>query len=121
MCHPTELRALTLGECAAIQEFPSSWTLAGTTPEKYRQVGNAVPVRLGIVAGKCIEDLLVRISKVENKTVVSQKIKPSTIRHLRPHVRTRRYWHKGKALAGDFGYYEDDDENGQGELFAVDN
>ena len=58
MCHPTELRALTVGECAAIQEFPTSWKFAGKTAETYRQIGNAVPTRLGYAAGTCLQNLL---------------------------------------------------------------
>jgi DNA (cytosine-5)-methyltransferase 1 len=120
MCHPTELRALTLGECAAIQEFPPSWTLAGKTQEKYRQVGNAVPVRLGMIAGHCIKDLLDRIAKIEKGFKLSSESIPSEIHHLRPHVRTKRYWHNGQALAGDFGYYGEDCETAlQPELFTI--
>lgn len=124
MCHPDELQALTLGECAAIQEFPSSWKLVGTTQEKYRQVGNAVPVRLGMVAGKCIKDLLDSITKIEKRYTPPRELTPSSIEHLRPHVRTKRYWHKGQALAGDFDYYSDkanEEASLQEELFAIDN
>lgn len=124
MCHPDKLQALTLGECAAIQEFPSSWKLVGTTQEKYRQVGNAVPVRLGMVAGKCIKDLLDSITKIEKRYTPPRELTPSSIEHLRPHVRTKRYWHKGQALAGDFDYYSDkanEEASLQEELFAIDN
>ena len=51
LCHPTEVRALTLREYARIQEFPDEWEFRGTPAEQYVQVGNAVPVRLGRVAG----------------------------------------------------------------------
>lgn len=33
MCHPTELRAISVGEAAAIQEFPDYWKFEGTTTE----------------------------------------------------------------------------------------
>src|SRR4029077_19488509 len=56
LCHPTETRALTLRECARIQEFPDDWEFCGTTQQKYAQVGNAVPIRLGEICG----DLLAR-------------------------------------------------------------
>lgn len=103
MCHPEELRALTLGECAAIQEFPLDWKFAGKTQEKYRQVGNAVPTRLGSIAGKCVRDLLDRINQC--KEIHSYELISSKIQHLRPHVRTKRYWKNGQALAGDYEYY----------------
>lgn len=121
MCHPKELRALTLGECAAIQEFPTSWKLSGKTQDKYRQVGNAVPVRLGMVAGHCINDLLTRINAIEDGYQPPEKLIPSKIEHLRSHVRTKRYWHKGQALAGDFDYYGDDEQDEiQPDLFTID-
>lgn len=101
MCHPSELRALTVGECAAIQEFPPEWTFEGTPAEKYRQVGNAVPLRLGEVAGQTIAKMLEEASRQDSlprtKTL-------SRVVHLRPHVRTRQYWKDGKALAGDHAY-----------------
>ena len=122
MCHPDELRALTAGECAAIQGFPKTWKLAGKTQDKYRQIGNAVPVRLGVIAGQCIDELLARISKIEERYEKKEELIPSKITHLRPHVRTKRYWHNGQALAGSVDYYaenESDDEDWQKDLFAV--
>lgn len=116
MCHPNELRALSLGECAAIQEFPSDWKFSGKTTDKYRQVGNAVPVRLGQVAGECIIDLLNKIAEVESgkKSAGIEPI-PSGIEYIRSHVRTKRYWHKGKALSGDSDYYENDEDEDEKE------
>jgi DNA (cytosine-5)-methyltransferase 1 len=119
MCHPTEVRALTVGECAAIQEFPRSWLLAGKTMEKYRQIGNAVPVRLGYVAGICLQNLLKEISKVEKKYKAPKALIPSAVQHLRPHVRTKRYWHNGQALAGDHSYYSEQTEDEE-DLLTVD-
>jgi len=40
LCHPTEVRALTLKEYALIQEFPEDWEFCGTPSEQYAQVGN---------------------------------------------------------------------------------
>ena len=103
MCHPTELRAITVGEGMAIQEFPSSWQLQGSTSSKFKQVGNAVPVRLGQVAGIAIRELLNRIE-------IGEKGKrpplDNRIVHLRPHVRTKSYFKDGQAFAGDQSYYE---------------
>lgn len=109
MCHPTELRALTAGECAAIQEFPRDWRFVGSPAERYRQVGNAVPVRLGSIAANCIKDLLAQADKLEKPS--SKKLIPSEIFHIRPHVRTRTFWKNGSAFAGDHGYYDEDDES----------
>ncbi|ADV84870.1 DNA cytosine methyltransferase [Terriglobus saanensis] len=43
LCHPTELRPLSVEEYAAIQTFPPSYRFAGRLDDQYRQIGNAVP------------------------------------------------------------------------------
>lgn len=103
MCHPTELRALTVGECAAVMEFPRAWQFIGTPTEKMRQIGNAVPVRLGRVAGEVTANLLRRIEKYPPKDGAKS---PSRVTQLRPHVRTRSWWRNGKALAGSHSYVQ---------------
>lgn len=54
LCHPDELRPLSVAEYACIQQFPASWTFAGSVRQKYQQVGNAVPIGLGQVLGETI-------------------------------------------------------------------
>lgn len=51
-CHPLEVRPFTYRENARIQTFPDSWQFCGTLSEKYKQVGNAVPVTLAEEIGK---------------------------------------------------------------------
>ena len=46
LCHPEETRPLTVAEYAAIQQFPESWKFYGSIEEKYKQIGNAVPIGL---------------------------------------------------------------------------
>lgn len=45
-CHPTETRPLTTREYARIQTFPDSYKFFGSMSQVYRQIGNAVPVKL---------------------------------------------------------------------------
>jgi DNA (cytosine-5)-methyltransferase 1 len=45
-CHPLEVRPFTYRENARIQTFPDDWEFCGKLSEKYKQVGNAVPVNL---------------------------------------------------------------------------
>jgi DNA (cytosine-5)-methyltransferase 1 len=113
MCHPKELRAISVGEAAAIQEFPSTWEFQGTTSAKFRQVGNAVPTRLGQIAGIVIRQVLDQIEKSGNSSTFHCG---HTIEHIRPHVRTRTFWKNGESFAGDTSYYDEDSEYQQQEL-----
>ena len=46
-CHPTELRPFNVAEYMAIQTFPLTYKLIGSTRKKYIMIGNAVPINLG--------------------------------------------------------------------------
>ena len=54
LCHPTQNRPLSVREYARIQQFPDDWVFAGTVSEKYRQIGNAVPVGLSTALGQAV-------------------------------------------------------------------
>ena len=54
-CHPDELRPFSVRENARIQSFPDDWEFVGSMAEQYKQIGNAVPVRLGEVIAKSIK------------------------------------------------------------------
>lgn len=54
LIHPTELRPLSIEEYARIQGFPDSWKFRGKLGEIYKQIGNAVPIKLGEAIGKTI-------------------------------------------------------------------
>lgn len=58
LCHPTELRPLSIEEYKAVQGFPTDWWIAGSLTDIYKQVGNAVPVELGEAIGRAVlEDM----------------------------------------------------------------
>lgn len=97
LCHPTEVRALTVKEYAAIQEFPPHWEFAGTTSKKYAQIGNAVPVRLGEVAGEVLSDELTRVARASDAGLAHPP-KPFRKIYIQSHVRTRK-WFDGKAAS----------------------
>ena len=95
LCHPTEVRALSLREYARIQEFPEDWEFRGTTAQQYAQVGNAVPVRLGRMTGTVVAEALDDLGKggwgpdpgvIEEYRIV----------YIQSHVRTRRWYRNGK-------------------------
>ncbi|CAM3111391.1 DNA cytosine methyltransferase [Lactococcus laudensis] len=54
LIHPTELRPLSIEEYARIQGFPDDWKFCGKIQEKYKQIGNAVPIKLGEAIGHTI-------------------------------------------------------------------
>jgi DNA (cytosine-5)-methyltransferase 1 len=54
LCHPQELRPLSVGEYAAIQTFPEGYAFEGDLHDQYRQIGNAVPCRFGAAIGRHI-------------------------------------------------------------------
>ena len=53
-CHPTETRPLTVRESARIQTFPDDWVFCGGVGAQYKQIGNAVPVKLAEHVGHSI-------------------------------------------------------------------
>ena len=58
MCHPVELRSLTVRESAKIQTFPDDWIFSGSISSKYKQIGNAVPVLLAKEIGTYLFNLI---------------------------------------------------------------
>lgn len=106
LCHPTETRALSIREYARIQEFPDDWEFYGTISEQYTQVGNAVPARLGMVAGNVLADSLQRVTDkgMQSASVISTEPR---IVYLQSHVRTRQWFKNGKVII-----WDDDEENG---------
>jgi DNA (cytosine-5)-methyltransferase 1 len=57
-CHPTETRPLQILEYARIQTFPDDYIFKGTLAQKYMQIGNAVPVKLGEALAYSIKKIL---------------------------------------------------------------
>lgn len=57
-CHPIEVRPFSYRENARIQTFPDDWKFEGKLSEKYKQVGNAVPVNLAKEIGLEIKNAL---------------------------------------------------------------
>lgn len=58
--HPTQARGISPREAARIQTFPDDYVFKGPQNSWYMQIGNAVPVKLAEVIGKCI------INKIKN-------------------------------------------------------
>ncbi len=103
LCHPTLTRALSIQEYARIQEFPDSWEFCGTTSEQYAQVGNAVPVRLGAIAGQVIAESLDNLSHEDNHPKANNARQPYRVVYVQSHVRTRQWYKDGETFVWEQG------------------
>ncbi|MFD4540425.1 DNA cytosine methyltransferase [Streptomyces bauhiniae] len=60
-------RYMTVRETARVMTFPDEWTLAGPRGEKMRQLGNAVPVKLGKVFAEAVAAALNSVGALEKR------------------------------------------------------
>lgn len=67
MCHPTQDRPLSVAEYARIQQFPDNWKFDGRLTDKYKQIGNAVPLGLAKAIGEAV------ISTANNTATIQVK------------------------------------------------
>ena len=97
LCHPTEVRALTVREYARIQEFPDNWLFVGKPGQQYTQIGNAVPTRLGKIAGETVAR---HLDKTRATGWQSESSAPREYRviYIQSHVRTRQWFKGGKVF-----------------------
>lgn len=58
-CHPDETRPFTVREYARIQSFPDDWDFCGGIGDKYKQIGNAVPVNFAYALGLALKSAIV--------------------------------------------------------------
>ena len=79
LCHPSELRPLSVTEYARLQQFPDDWMFEGKTSDCYRQIGNAVPITLGRALGEMLisvaqENAEIKVKRMRG-TSVHRKLK----------------------------------------------
>lgn len=82
-CHPLETRPLTVREYARIQTFPDDWRFEGSMSDKYKQIGNAVPVNLAWAVGRSVIRLLNDIQSVVPETTADCD---DAIREVKAHL-----------------------------------
>ncbi|MCB0826629.1 MAG: DNA cytosine methyltransferase [Armatimonadetes bacterium] len=63
LAHPEELRPLSVQEYQRLQTFPDNWKICGSTAQKYRQLGNAVPVLFGEAIARHLQAYAAGITK----------------------------------------------------------
>jgi DNA (cytosine-5)-methyltransferase 1 len=54
LAHPERDRPLSVQEYMRLQEFPDDWKIQGSIRDRYRQIGNAVPIGMGRAVGTAI-------------------------------------------------------------------
>lgn len=76
LCHPTELRPLSVKEYARVQQFDDDYVFAGGVTDKYLQIGNAVPVGFAEYIGKKLIDVANRKLHLpdQHRLLVSSKV-----------------------------------------------
>ena len=67
LCHPEQTRPLSVREYMAVQGFPQTWKLEGSMADKYKQIGNAVPVALGKALGHMLVSVATDTYLVDSK------------------------------------------------------
>jgi DNA (cytosine-5)-methyltransferase 1 len=63
-CHPIKTRPLTIRETARIQTFPDDYEFFGSISSQYKQIGNAVPVKMAYELGLSIIRCLNKCNKL---------------------------------------------------------
>ncbi len=58
--HPNKKRRMSVRECAIIQTFPNDFVFEGSLGNMYKQIGNAVPVKLGEKVAMTIKEIMVQ-------------------------------------------------------------
>jgi len=78
-CHPEETRPFTVREYARIQSFPDNWVFEGSISSQYKQIGNAVAVKVGAAIGLSLIQSLneqgEKFNNLNSSLISSRKIK----------------------------------------------
>ena len=91
VCHPEFVRPLSVRECARLQGFPDDWEFVGSMSQQYQQVGNAVPVQLGIALGRAVLGHKDRTKKPHSQTGTDlERMLGAAVARLRASARNKK-------------------------------
>jgi DNA (cytosine-5)-methyltransferase 1 len=90
LCHPEATRPLSVQEYAAIQQFPPTYQFAGSTHQKYKQIGNAVPVGLGNAIGRALLQAGTSVQESQLRLLEGQEPFAARPQFIYPRRRSRR-------------------------------
>jgi DNA (cytosine-5)-methyltransferase 1 len=75
-CHPEETRPFTIREYARIQSFPDDWEFEGSVSSCYKQIGNAVAVKVAEAVGRQVIESLTNPNEDGNSISTQYTMKP---------------------------------------------
>ena len=73
--HPVQHHGITVRHAARLQTFPDTYVFEGGLTAAGKQVGNAVPVQLGVALIDCIKSLLVKSKQTERNEAPKRRQK----------------------------------------------
>ena len=94
--HPEQNRTLTIREAARIQTFPDHFRFCGAPTSAFRQIGNAVPPRLGKAIGAAVAGILTKgaprlaVTTADTKGALAEWFRDSPV--ISPWLRSGSRW-----------------------------
>ena len=83
MCHPTEHRPLSVKESMRAQGLPDTYQLVGTVAEKYKYIGNGVPVELATAVAGAIKTAFTKSTDFMMSDSSVLKVEEDSIQEVR--------------------------------------
>jgi len=96
LAHPEKDRPLSIQEYLRIQEFPEDWIIFGSLEDRYRQIGNAVPISLGYAIGNHLKKMMVGEKIIEISGFKYSRYANTDHRSFIKMMKNQRSWGKSR-------------------------